>query len=80
MPVSGAVITCHPPLAPTLAKTLARPDAVEIHGVLPDGRLIAVIMADSVDGEVEIVSALLQNEGVIDVRLAYHNFADLGQE
>lgn len=80
MPISGVVIKCRPESAAELARKLARPDAVEIHGVLSDGSLVAVIESDSVEGEMEIVSALLEHEGVIDVRLAYHNFEDLTGE
>ena len=77
MPISGVVIKCIPERAAELAETLAQPETVEIHGVLPGGRLIAVIEADSVDGEVEVVSRLMAADGVIDVQLAYHNFEDV---
>ncbi|MBI1920630.1 MAG: chaperone NapD [Geobacter sp.] len=77
MPVSGVVIKCRPEYVTDLSETLPRPGEVEIHGILPDGRLIAVIEADSVEGEVQVVSRLLETEGVIDVQLAYHNFEDV---
>ncbi len=80
MPISGVVIKCRPESAAELAHSLAKPDCVEIHGTLPDGSLVAVIEADSVEGETEIVTGLLETEGVIDVRLAYHNFEDLNDE
>jgi nitrate reductase NapD len=76
MPISGIVIRCRPELTTALAESLARED-IEIHGVLPEGQLVAVIESDSVDGEVEIVNSILNTEGVIDVRLAYHDFSDL---
>lgn len=76
MPISGVVIKCRPEFAEELALSLAKPDSVEIHGVLPDGSLVAVIEADNVEGETAIVSGLLEMDGVIDVRLAYHNFED----
>ncbi len=76
MPISGVVIKCRPECAEELALSLAKPDSVEIHGVLPDGSLVAVIEANNVEGETAIVSGLLEREGVIDVRLAYHNFED----
>lgn len=77
MPVSGVVIKCIPGRAAALAEALAEPEKVEIHGVLPDDRLVAVIVADTVDGEVEVVSRLMETDGVIDVQLAYHNFEDI---
>lgn len=77
MPISGIVIKCRPEKADELSRSLARDGAVEIHGLLPDGQIVAVVEADSVEGEVDIVSELLEAEGVIDVRLAYHDFSDL---
>jgi nitrate reductase NapD len=79
VPVSGVVIKCRKECAADLAETLARPNEVEVHGVLPDGRLIAVIEADSVEGEVQVMSRLMETEGVIDVQLAYHNFEDVSE-
>ncbi len=80
MPISGVVIKCRPEYTEELARSLAKPDSVEIHGTLPDGSLVAVIEADSVEGETQIVTGLLETEGVIDVRLAYHNFEDVHME
>lgn len=80
MPVSGVVIRCRPEMAEELSRSLASEGSVEIHGVLPDGQIVAVVEAGSVDEEVGIVSGLLNVEGVIDVRLAYHDFSDLHGE
>lgn len=80
MPISGVVIRCRPEKADELSRSLASEGSVEIHGVLPDGQIVAVVESDSVDGEVRIVSDLLNVEGVIDVRLAYHDFSDLYPE
>ncbi len=77
MPISGVVIKCRPECAERLAHSLAKPDCVEIHGALPDGSLVAVIESDTIEGETSIVTNLLETDGVIDVRLAYHNFEDL---
>ena len=77
MPVSGVVISCRPERTATLSETLGRPGVVEIHGTTPDGKLVAVVEADSVDGEVEIVKELLATDGVEDVQLVYHNFEDI---
>jgi nitrate reductase NapD len=77
MPISGVVIKCRPGCEVELAQKLAQPDSVEIHGALPDGSIVAVIESDSIEGETQIVTSLLETDGVIDVRLAYHNFEDL---
>ena len=76
MPISGVLIRCADGCAPRLAQSLACPDEVEIHGVTPDGSLVAVIEAPSVDAEVAIVKRLMTEPGVLDVRLAYHHFGD----
>ncbi|HEY6873662.1 MAG TPA: chaperone NapD [Geobacteraceae bacterium] len=80
MPISGVVIRCRPEKALEVSETVALDGAVEVHGVLTDGQIVAVIEADSVDGEVGIVSDLMRVDGVIDVRLAYHDFSDLCPE
>ena len=53
---------------------------VEIHGVLPGGKIVAVLEADTVDGEVALVTELQELEDVISVQLAYHNFEEFDEE
>jgi nitrate reductase NapD len=65
MPVSGIVVTCVPNSAESVAVKLAQLKGVEVHGVLPDGRIVAVVEADSVDGEVELVSGLEDSSPII---------------
>ncbi len=77
MPVSGVVIKCRPDRSRELSETLPCPGVVEIHGVLPDGRIVAVVESDSIDGEVEVVKRILATDGVVDVQLVYHNFEDV---
>jgi periplasmic nitrate reductase NapD len=76
MPISGVVIVCEAERATLLAASLARPDEVEIHGITPEGCLVAVIDAPTVADEVQIVKRLMEEPGVLDVRLAYHHFGD----
>lgn len=80
MPVSGIVLSCSAGCADAVASRISGLEGVEVHGVLPDGRIVAVVEADTVDAEVELVSALHEVEGVLSVRLAYHNFEDIQQE
>ncbi len=77
MPVSGIVVTCSSASVDTVALELAKQDGIEVHGVLPEGRIVAVVEADTVDAEVELVSGLEEIEGVVSVQLAYHNFEEL---
>jgi nitrate reductase NapD len=74
MPLSGVVIKCRPELTEGLATTLAKQETVEIHGAMPDGRLVAVIESDSLEGELEIMTNMLATDGIIDVQLVYHSF------
>jgi periplasmic nitrate reductase NapD len=74
MPVSGVVVTCAPGRGAGVAKEIACFTGIEVHGVLPDDRIIAVVEADSVDAEVDLVSRMHEVEGVASVGLAYHNF------
>lgn len=76
MPVSGVVISCNKGCGDAVAARIAAVEGVEIHGVLPDGQIVAVVEADTVEGEVQLVSQLHEVEDVIAVRLAYHNFED----
>lgn len=77
MPVSGVVISCPEEKSEQIALEAAQLPGVEIHGVLPDGKVVAVIEGDTVDEEVALVSRLHELDGVISVRMAYHNFEDV---
>lgn len=77
MPVSGIVVTCMAASAESVAGRLAELKGVEVHGVLPDGRIVAVVEADTVDEEVALVSGLEELEGVVSVQLAYHNIEQI---
>lgn len=77
MPISGVVVRCTAARSVALAEELARPGSVEIHERLPDGTLVAVIEAPTVDDEVRIVREMLATDGVIDVQVAYHHFEDI---
>ena len=80
MPVSGIVVRCLDSCTDSVAKQMATFEGVEVHGVLPDGHIVAVVEADTVDGEVALVTVLQDIEDVISVQLAYHNFEDFGAE
>jgi len=77
MPVSGIVICCRQGCAAGVSASIDAIDNVEIHHELENGTIIAVIDTATVDGEVALVKALLEVDGVVDVRLAYHNFEDI---
>lgn len=76
MPVSGVVISCLQGQAEDVAGQISAMDGVEIHGMLPDGQIVAVVEAETVTVEVAIVSRLHDVDGVVTVRMAYHNFED----
>jgi periplasmic nitrate reductase NapD len=77
MPVSGVVVRCLDGSADVVAARIAAFEGVEVHGVLPDGQIVAVVEAETVQGEVDLVSQLHEVEDVITVQLAYHNFEDI---
>ncbi|BCS52462.1 chaperone NapD [Geobacter sp. SVR] len=77
MPVSGIVIICRDGRADTVAAQLTALEGVEVHGVLPGNRVVAVVEADTVDREVSLVSGLHECDGVVSVQVAYHNFEDI---
>ena len=77
MPISGVVVTCAPGCGTAVAEELSSLPGVEVHGILDDGQIVAVLEADSVQAEVDLVSGLHDLNGVVAVRLAYHNFEDL---
>lgn len=80
MPVSGIVLTCVAARVDDIALQLATVSGIEVHGVLPDGRIVAVVEADTVDDEVALVTELQEIEDVISVQMAYHNFEDFEAE
>jgi len=77
MPVSGVVISCQPDKAEAVVNVIMKISQIELHQRLENGKLVAVLEAAAVDDEVAIVNDILQVDGVLDVRLAYHNFEDL---
>ena len=77
MPVSSVVVTCVHGRAEGVAGEIAAIAGVEVHGVLPDGQIVVVIEADTVQGEVDIVARLHEVADVVTVRMAYHNFEDV---
>lgn len=77
MPVSGVVICCATEKLALLENQIIAMDGIEVRGTLPDGKIVAVIEADSVETEVDIVSQLHELDGVSTVRMAYHNFEDV---
>ena len=77
MPVSGVIVTCVEGSSVSVSQRIGSFDGIEVHGVLPDGQIVAVVESDTVQGEVNLVSQLHEVEGVMAVRLAYHNFKDL---
>ncbi|MDR3581385.1 MAG: chaperone NapD [Oryzomonas sp.] len=77
MPVSGVIITCAEGCSAEVSSRISSINGVEVHGILPDGQIVAVVEADTVDGEVELVAGLYEVEGIQAVRLAYHNFEDI---
>lgn len=76
MPISGVVIKCSPEDVAAVAGELSGFESLEVHHQLRD-TLVAVIESSSVDGEMSIISRINGVAGVLDVRLAYHNFEDL---
>jgi nitrate reductase NapAB chaperone NapD len=80
MPISGVVIRCKHVERDAVITELADYSSLEIHHRLDDGSLVAVLDSISVENEVETISRIMQLAGVLDVRLAYHNFEDLVPE
>lgn len=77
MPVSGIVLSCVEGKAEEIAVKVAMFNGIEVHGVLPDSQIIAVVESDSVNGEVDLVEQLHEIDGVVTVRLACHYFEDV---
>ena len=76
MPVSGVIVSCLEGKAEDVAGRISSIKGVEIHGMLPDNQIVAVVEAETVHDEVAIVSRLHEVDGVLTVRMAYHNFED----
>ncbi len=77
MPVSSVVVSCQVGRTAEIESRLKIYGQVEIHHLLDNGSIIAVLETDTVDEEVSLVTEMMQTDGVLDVRLAYHNFEDL---
>jgi len=77
MPVSSVIVSCLRGKAGEVEKNIAGISGLEVHGVLPGDQIVAVIEAETVQGEVDIVALLHEVPGVVTVRMAYHNFEDV---
>ncbi|MDD2856211.1 MAG: chaperone NapD [Desulfuromonadaceae bacterium] len=77
MPVSGVVLRCLEGCADSASAEISLISGVEVHGVLPEGQIIAVIEADTVQQEVNLVSEFHDVNNDITARLAYYNFEDV---
>lgn len=80
MPISGIVIKCPPGRETVVAEQARLLAGVEVHGVLPDGQVVAVIEAATVDQEAKLAMQLQGIAGVLNVQVAYHNFEDVTPE
>lgn len=76
MPISGVVIKCQMERLGDLERELHRPGSVEISNPQEGGTLIAVIESATLDEEISLVQNIMALPGVLDVRVAYHNFED----
>jgi len=76
MPISSVVISCRPDDTNAVESQIKNLP-LEIHHRLESGCLIAVLETGTVAEEVSLVKEIMQTDGVLDVRLAYHNFEDL---
>jgi len=76
MPISSVVISCRSENTAAVESRIKNLP-VEIHHRLENGCLIAVLETGTVDDEVSLVKKIMETDGVLDVRLAYHNFEDL---
>lgn len=77
MPVSGIVIKCKQGKSGAVSMLLAELPNLEIHHNVDESTLVAVVDVDSIEDELQIIDSIMKVDGVIDVRLAYHNFEDL---
>lgn len=77
MPLSGIVITCRADLTSSIVSSIKESGVAEIHGASPEGKVVAVIEAPSMEEEARIVRSLAVMDGVINVHLAYHHIEDI---
>ena len=77
MPVSGVVIKCKRGKSDSVSMMLAELPNLEIHHNVDESTLVAVVDVDSIEDELQIIGCIMKVDGVMDVRLAYHNFEDL---
>ena len=77
MPISGIIIKYQQDKLGDLLAPLESISGLELRDRIDDSCLIAVLEAETVNQEVDTISSIMNIDGVLDVRLAYHNFEDL---
>jgi len=76
MVVSGLIVYTKPESLNYVKTRLNEMNNVEIHRVIEDHKIVIVIEADTVDGEVETSKKISEIDGVLGVNLVYHHFGE----
>lgn len=76
MNISGLLITTNPKKTKKVVESLNRFEKLEIHKILEDGRIVAVLERETTEEEVKVVKELHDIDGVSSVVMAYHYFEE----
>lgn len=76
MNISGLVIMTVPKKTKQVVEKLKDIEGLEIHRVLEDGKIVAVLERESTGEEVNTVRNMYDIDGVITATMAYHHFEE----
>lgn len=76
MNISGVLIATVPEKRDATIAALKGFEGLEIHHVLDDGKIIAVLERENTHEEVKAVRKIYNIEGVISAVMVYHHFED----
>ncbi len=76
MNVSGIVIMTMPDKTEQVVESLKDFEGLEVHKVLEDGRIVAVLERETTGEEVNAIRSMYDIDGVITATMAYHHFEE----
>ncbi len=76
MNVSGIVIMTMPDKTGQVVESLKDFSGLEVHKVLKDGKIVAVLERESTGEEVSTIRRMYTIDGVITATMAYHHFEE----
>jgi nitrate reductase NapAB chaperone NapD len=78
--VSGLIVDTLASKLEQVKYELMKLDCVEINSILDDSKLVVVVESEDVESEALLSKKIVDIDGVLGIKLAYHHFGDEEKE